>query len=117
MCKSLLTTNTQLATVWFLSRPLYSILWFMPSHRGQILTIYVSNDVFSCKRVLFWVIMTLLPKQGGPVPKNILGSSTGIFKPKSQNITTRILSKLLHQFQPNLHYDEYHQILFMGGPS
>jgi len=54
----------------------------------------------------------------------------GIFTPKpsllecewafsrlyAQNIKTRILSKMLHRFQPNFLSDEYHQTLFAVGP-
>jgi len=69
---------------------------------GPILTICTSYDVFPCKEVPFGGRDETPSHLGVKSPKTfILGVWIGIFKPKSQNIKTCMLLKVLYRFQPD----------------
>jgi len=67
----------------------------------QIFTLDVSVDTDSRKGVPFGSLFDIAPHLWSVPPKNILRVSIGIFKPNLINIKTCIISKLLHQFQPD----------------
>jgi len=62
-----------------------------------------SNDADSRKDVPFVGIFHIAPHLGGQKPPKTpnFGAWICVFKPKSRNRKTCILSKLLHRFQPN----------------
>ena len=75
-------------------------------------TYYVLYDVFSNH----WCLLGL--RKNLEKPKiHQKWELIGILKSSMQNVKTCISSKLLHQFQPKLHNNKDHQVLFMGGPN
>ena len=99
-------------------------------NRAKILKIYTSwkltyrsdpSTVFHAQciswRRLTQGVLLVAPHLGLVSPKNILGVWIGIFKPKSINIKTCIISKTTASIPTKFCWYKDHQMLFVGGPN